>query len=174
MFKNWLHLMENQQVSGGITSRTGNPGTARYTVTTPTGSRSFIALFALNGDELHINFLGDDSDKDQPIDKSVNIMSIMNQFANDVCRKFGPVDPTKITYTPATGGTDTGAAVRDRLFQRYIRQLQQNLPNACQKPATPHLNAPRTAPAQSSKYASHPLRGAFKGSDEEFASFFGL
>jgi hypothetical protein len=188
-FTEWLHLWENQEVSGGITSATGNPGTASYNVSTPKGSRKFIVLFAKNNDELHINFLGSVNDE-EGIDKSVNVGSILQNFVGELCQKFGPFDPAKISYKPSggtrTGWTSDGSAVRDRLFQRYIRQLQQNMPPMCsfapkraEYPSGPGrsgrvpISATSRMPAKS-KFDNHPLRAAFKGNDEEFASFFGL
>lgn len=190
-FKEWLDLWENQDVSGGITSPTGNPGTASYNVSTPNGSRKFIVLFAKSDDALHINFLGS-VNQEETIDKTVNVGSILQNFVGEVCRKFGPFDPTKISYKPSSATranwtASDGSAVRDRLFQRYIRQLQQNMPQACafaptraEYPSGPGrqsggvpISATNRTPAKG-KFDSHPLRAAFKGNDEEFASIFGL
>jgi hypothetical protein len=146
---------------------------AHYTI----DGRTFDVMFSYNTktQAVHINSLmgGQDSNVNIPFSE------LMQKFASDVCSKFGPINPQQITYQASQGplkGREDGSAVRDRLFQRYIRQFAQNMPPACsartQNPI--HHDIQPKMMRQAGKYDSHPLRGAFRGSDEEFARLFGL
>lgn len=175
-FKEWLLFAEG--IQGGIRPVGGNAYKADYEVQTDTGARKFNAFFSYGQDgSLHINWLGGDMEGD----KSISILSLMQHMAQDVCQNLGPI--SDISYTPSGGplksGSD-GSAVRERLFNRYIKQLKSNLPPTC----TAHSHNPLPEPrlpgvqnrnvAQPSRYASHPMRGAFKGTDDEFAQWFGV
>jgi hypothetical protein len=116
-------------------------------------------------------------------DNNTNIpfSELMQKFATDVCSKFGPINPQQITYQPSSGplkARGDGSAVRDRLFQRYIRQFAQNMPPACsartQNPFHRNVQPKMMQQKPTGKYDNHPLRKAFNGSDEEFAAIFGL
>lgn len=168
-FQNYI----TETIEGGI-----KPGSqpalafANYTV----DGRTFEIMFVYDPQTkgLHINSLMGGQDQKMPAAFS----ELMQKFASDVCSKFGPVNPQNISYTPSSGPLKTredGSAVRDRLFQRYIKQITQNMPPACKQiTQNPFHQDVKPKMIQQGKYDSHPLRKAFKGSDEEFAQFMGL
>lgn len=169
MFKDWLKNDEMTRVNGGIKSPTAYPGFAEYLVNTPAGQRNFVIMFSKTNDALHINLLGAGRNG-MDIDPNVNALPILQKFAQELCQKFGSVDPAKISYTPSAGqirqaSGERAQAVRERLFQRYIKILQQNMPASCK--------LQQTQP-QKGRFDDHPMRSIYRGTDDEFASVFGL
>lgn len=168
-FQNYI----TESIQGGITPQS-QPAVAfaHYTV----DDRPFEIMFSYDPKTqgLHINSLMAAQDSKMP----ASFAELMQKFASDVCSRFGPVNPQNISYTPSSGplrNRQDGSEVRDRLFQRYIKQIAQNMPPSCknlqQNPI--HQNV-QPKMMQQGKYDSHPFRKAFKGSDQEFAQFFGL
>jgi hypothetical protein len=105
------------------------------------------------------------------IDPNVNALPILQKFAQELCQKFGSVDPAKISYTPSAGqirqaSGERAQAVRERLFQRYIKILQQNMPASCKLQQT----QPQKGVSMTTLDAIH----MYRGTDDEFASVFGL